>query len=672
LNSFSLSAVNYWVGSGGNALWNNYLNWSDFAVPSSTTIVVIDDISNNVPHINIATASVGDLTIDNDAYIIFDAAGYTLDIYRDLDNNSSETEVFGSIGIVRFRGNANTTIESNNSSQRTIFNGLVLNKTVNSPGYTQTLRTVCWVRDYLELLNGTIITDDYLTLTSSYAGSPIVFHTAFLPPYNGSNTGISGDVIMQQSVVDNHKTWHWLSSPVANTMNNTWTLELLMDNTSNQNFNSSYSYPGGSPPDWVYYDERVQDPNWLGDEARYGWKGITDEDVEFDSLQAVCGSFIAGSNRMDWKGFPHNGTITSYELNYTNHGESADGINLVGNPYPWPLDWQSVWTREHVATSGDLGPMIWLWQNDGVTSTGGYFYIWDAQLYDNDPNPANWPSPGQYNNEDAYYKSNQYIAIGQGFEVQVAIDDITFNLEESDFTLGFSGAPEVAFIRQQAEENSLYLKLTGANNSDFLNIRWEKDVKPGFEFGKDGIKRFNPGNNLYSKDGGKGLMLERRPLANDGEIIPLHCDLLEAGFYNLSWTKKEFNSTVFEVYFEDKEKNLFVKVDGSFDYSFVGKKGKNDNRFYIHLMAKGQNSTMLGPNEPTLNYSNESLKIFSGKNQNSTEQVSLYKVDGRLEKNTTLNFEQGKAQWNTKIEPGTYLVKLGSNEEFSQKLIVIE
>lgn len=671
LCSFPVLGQTTWTG-GINSNWNNSGNWNA-GVPLANSTVIIDDISTNVPHINIAVAVAGDLYIGNDAYIVWDDPDYILDIYRQLVNDSSEPEVFGTTGIVRFRGNANTTIESNNGSQRTIFNAFVLDKTIGSPGYIQTLRTSCFVRDYLELVNGTLKTDDFLILTSSYSGAPAAFHTAYIVPYDIGDTGFDGDVIMQQSVVDNHKTWHWLGCPVASTINNAWTLELLMDNTSNQTFNSSYSYPAGSPPDWVYYDERVEDPNNpSGDEARYGWKGIANDNVEFDSMQAVCGSFIADGNLMDWKGFPNNGTISSYELNYTNHGESADGINLVSNPYPFPLDWQSVWTRETVATSGHLGPMIWLWQNDGVSPTGGYFYIWDAQLYDNDPNPFNWPSPGQYNNEDAYYKGNPHIAIGQGFEVQVDVDDLTFNVEETDFTLTFPHANDVPFIRTIPETNTLVLKLSGKNNNDFLQIRWEEGVKPGYEFGKDGVKRFNPGNNIYTKDGGKALMLERRPRVEHDEIIPIHCELSDAGFYNFSWARKEFNSDEFDVFFQDRDKNLFIKIDGGFDYSFAGKSGSNDDRFYIHLMQKGKNSAKIESTTFTTHYQNERLLIFSAKYFNTVEQVKLYQIDGREAANATLLFDHGKAQWSTSLEPGTYLVTVGKEESISQKLVVVE
>lgn len=650
--------------------WTDPFNW-DAGVPMANSIVIIDDISSNIPHINTVNAVAGDLILANDAYILWDDPDYILDIYRDLVNDSSEPEVFGAQGIVRFVGNANTTV-STSTSARTKFNRMVLRKTVNNPGYTLTLNSRCYVKDYLELMDGTLVTRDNLTLTSSFTSSPVVFHTAFIVPYDINDAGIDGDVMMQQSVVDNHKTWHWLGSPVANTINNTWTLELLMDNTSNQNFNSSYAYPAGSMPDWVYYDERLEDPNSPGDEARYGWLGIDDEYVEFDSLQAVCGSFIADGNLIDWKGFPHNGTISSYELNYTNHGESADGINLVSNPYPWPLDWQSVWTRETVETSGHLGPMIWLWQNDGVSATGGYFYIWDAQLYDNDPNPANWPAPGQYNNEDAYYKANPHIAIGQGFEVQVDLDDLTFNVEESDYTLSFPHANQVPFIRTKPEREALVLKLSGKNNNDYLQIRWEEGVNPGYQFGKDGVKRMNPGNNFYTKDSGKELMLERRPILDKGEIIPLYLALLEAGLYQISWAKEVFESENFEVYFEDRERKLFLKIDQSFEYSFTGKQGRNDQRFFIHFIPKYQKADTFAGSGARVNYSNGLLKMANGKNNNEVERISVYKNDGRLVDQTTKAFENGNANWPITLEPGIYIIQMDDDNSVIEKLVVSE
>ncbi len=664
------SQATTWTGYGSSNDWDDPSNWTA-GVPLWNSTVLIDDISTRIPHINIANAVVGDLTIANDAYILWDDEDYILDIFRDLVNDSSEPEVFGTQGIVRFTGAASTTVSTNNSA-RTVFNRMVLKKSISSPGHTLTLNSRCYVRDYLELIDGGLVTMDNLTLTSTFTSGPVVFHTAFIVPYDVNDTGIVGDVIMEQSVVDSHKTWHWLSSPVTNTINTTWTLDLLMDNTSNQNFNSSYAYPAGSPPDWVFYDERIQDPNTPGDEARYGWKGVADEFVEFDSMQAVCGSFVASSNLIDWKGFPTNGTITSYELNYTNHSESADGINLVGNPYPWPIDWQHIWTRETVATGGNLGPMIWLWQNDGVSATGGYFYIWDAQLYDNDPNPANWPAPGQYNSEDAYYKANPQIAIGQGFEVQVDVDGITFNVEQSDFTLPLDHGHQVPFIRLASEQNALNLKLSGNGNNDFLTLRWESDVREGYQFGKDGIKHFNPGNNFYTMDGGKSLMFERRPIVKQGEKIPLYLDLFEAGLYEISWTKKVFDSEDFDVYFEDSDRDLFIKIDQSFDYSFVAKKGKNDQRFFIHLVPKNQVPDMFGANKALVSYADGMLKLSNGKNDNGIENITLYSNDGRIVNQSSIVFENGKAVWPIRIEPGAYIVKLDEKGEVAEKLIVSE
>lgn len=80
-------------------------------------------------------------------------------------------------------------------------------------------------------------------------------------------------------------------------------------------------------------------------------------------------------------------------------------------------------------------------------------------------------------------------------------------------------------------------------------------------------------------------------------------------------------------------------------------------------MVKGKNSAMVAPNVPTVHYSNGTLQIFSVANQSNLQLVLLYGADGRVVAKESLIFEGGQAQWTTKLEPGTNIVKVGETSD---------
>ncbi len=143
-----------------------------------------------------------------------------------------------------------------------------------------------------------------------------------------------------------------------------------------------------------------------------GWKSISNISTSFSpgaglfvfyrgdrtqTASLTVPSTVPNSTVLDFNGTINKGTfgITPVNLSYTNTGSaSADGFNLLGNPYPCEINYGSINKTSGVSTT------FWTWN----------------------------PTTGNYVNLAA---SND-IAIGQGFFVQVNGTSETVTFEESD------------------------------------------------------------------------------------------------------------------------------------------------------------------------------------------------------------------------------------------------
>jgi hypothetical protein len=222
----------------------------------------------------------------------------------------------------------------------------------------------------------------------------------------------------------------------------------------------------------------------------------------------------------------------------------------------------------------------------------------------------------------------------------------------------------VDFRRVKKPENTVFLKLEGIHNDDYLTVAWGEEFKDEFEFGKDAGKLQNPGNNFFALTGNEQLMVDRVESPTIQTIIPLGIDLSEGGIYTLAWENGNIDLSNFMVFFQDKEKNLLIPVSESFTYQFKGNAGENMNRFYLILKNRNVVETIGGKGRSAYALINsETLFLQSETIQTDQVLVTLHNANGSVVASGQGQMSNGKIEMQIPNLPsGVYFARINQTE----------
>jgi hypothetical protein len=231
------------------------------------------------------------------------------------------------------------------------------------------------------------------------------------------------------------------------------------------------------------------------------------------------------------------------------------GANLVGNPYPSYLDWNTV-------------------------SGYGACYVWNGSTY------LAYPATGGYGT------GSRYIAPAQGFFV-MATSNGTFTLTNANRV--HNPGP---FYKSSYEipSNSLMLEAFGNNYSDKLIIRYDEETTQDFDMETDAHKLASSTDGisqLYSYSSDKKLSIDVRP----------SCEEIQLGFTNTLSGQYQIGISemngISKATLEDTKTATFHNLlKGPFSFSYTA--GEDDKRFKIRMGS-------VGIDEPT----DEICKIYS-------------------------------------------------------------
>lgn len=303
LNGCSATAYTKVVSSGNAGQWVGNIstdwadanNWCSATLPTSATNVSIAANTTNMPNVT-SVAYCNNLIVNTGATITSTIAG-TLNISGTIINNGTFTATNGTIGMV---GTAAQIIPANTFSGNQIKN-LTIN---NSAGVT--LNGPLNLSGILLATSGLFNTGGYLTLIASSAQTALIDGT-------GAGT-VAGNVTMQGYLASSFG-YHYISSPFQAA-----TVAQLSDDINlAATFPSLYKYDESQPT--------------------AGWVNYTDTTGLLVPMQGYAANF--GSSVLpkvfDIKGVVNNGTIAAPAL-YNHNKTYTLGFNLVGNPYPSPID----------------------------------------------------------------------------------------------------------------------------------------------------------------------------------------------------------------------------------------------------------------------------------------------------------------------------------------------
>ncbi|HMI02270.1 MAG TPA: ice-binding family protein [Pedobacter sp.] len=305
--------------------WHLADNWLNGTIPSAATNTIIPPGSPYHPVLNTGTGLVKNITVQSSASLT--VTGATLQINGVISNSG----LFNlSAGTIKMNGTAAQIIPSS-----TFTGGVIKNLTINNAAGV-TLGGALNLSGILLVSNGLFNTGSFLTLASSAAQTALI---------DGTGTGsVSGNVTMQRYLVAGYG-YKYFSSPVQSATVNSFagTVDL------NASFPNFYTY--------------------IENQASSGFTSYTALANPLVPMHGYAADFGASTiqKTVSIAGAVNDGTIST--TIYNHNQPYSEGFNLVGNPYPSPIDWNAAsgWIKTNIDNA------VYFF-NSGTTSqyTGSY------------------------------------------------------------------------------------------------------------------------------------------------------------------------------------------------------------------------------------------------------------------------------------------------------------
>ncbi|WP_338790441.1 choice-of-anchor D domain-containing protein [Bernardetia sp. MNP-M8] len=355
-----------------------------------------------------------------------------------------------------------------------------------------------------------------------------------------------------------------------------------------------------------------------------------------------------------------NGTLNngSQSISVTNSGGgfSQEGYNLVGNPYPSPIDWELVL----------------------LASTG----VEDAVYIDIPVNQYEGIF-AEYVNGVSNNGGKKEIAPMQGFFVRT-LGGGTVNMNN-----GVRLSTDTRFYKTTETENLkeglIRIALKKGNSLDETTIYFESGATPNFDGKYDAAKlhKMNSASpTLYSYNENTETA-ETEYFAINGlgrfdsdQSLPLAMNILTDGEYEITLRSMKYFHSKHELYLYDSLTDSLHNLKAEGDYKFLATKGNEVKRFV--LLFKTEASQDFFENEKLMVYPNPTPNRFSYSlrtNKEGNYTIRLFDATGRiiLEERKTKEgaFLEGTIDLE-KQASGLYLLQVSDSEKTTTVRIVKE
>lgn len=612
--TIEIISVVAWTGS-SNTNWNNAANWTCGYIPTSAISVNIPDVANKPVLSSGSAAAVKDLVISPGATLTL--TGNTLTIYGTVSGTNS---LDASAGTVVFAGQSAQTIPAG------LFTGnYIMNLTVNNTNGVS-LAGPLGVSGIARVISGSLASEGNLTLLSTASGTALI---------DGSGSGsVTGDVNMQRYLPSGFG-YKYFSSP-------------FQDATVNEfgdDMDLAYSFPL-----FYRFDENS---------SYSGWVSYVNGSDPLNPLEGYAANLgeVSDSKTVDLTGSVNNGnmSVTLYNRDRT----YTMGFNLVGNPYPSPIDWNAAgWTKTNIDNA------IYYFRASTTDQYGGTYSSYVNGI----------SSDGLASN---------IIPSMQGFLVHVS--DGAYPVTG---TLGVSNSIRVTnqtqpFLKSSnTTKRSIIRALTGFTDDtasyDPLVIYFDDSADTAFESRNDALKLFNTDmmvTNFYSvlADGQK-LSVNALPEQDDSLItVPLGISIYRDGEVRFCLQKNGDLPEFSRIYLKDMGTGAVTPLLPSGDYKVSLKAGEYNNRFIITIhktLTSAEDLT--GPQDKLFDayVSNGTVRARIHHISGNEGLISVYTLGGNLISVTRVS-ETGIHDLGTRSSPGMYLIRYATgNKNETKKLIV--
>jgi len=421
---------------------------------------------------------------------------------------------------------------------------------------------------------------------------------------------ITGDIVVERYMTPD--IWHNVASPVSN--------------------GNSSSFVG---TDIVfYYDETIILNDW-----NFGWvmysgplevfKGY--DLLWFDNPLTVTYN-ATGAESVNTGTHTIGVTITD-----VSNGEipSHKGWNLVGNPYPSPVDWMvsSGWDKDDINDA----KYIWDGSNDIYTIFLGGF------------------APIGING------GTQFIPSNQGFWVQATVTgSMSIN---NACRVGEMGVTPDYYKDGNIDYPMVSLVASGNSFSDEIIIRFLEGTTGGFDINYDATKLYssNPEVPQLILNTGESVMaLNTLPeITEDLEVqLDFYCG--KEGYYTISLSDRSNLDRGMEVYLKDLIEDKIINLGESLYYGFNHKTDNPMDRFRIYFNPTSDIINNINPESYFTIYTyNNTLIVLKNTIKSLNGEITVFNMLGMpVWKGETGNSEKMEKQLD--LPPGSYVVRINA------------
>lgn len=511
-----------WTGSVSTD-WNVSGNWSCGVVPDLTTNARIPNVANKPILQNGAIGAAKNIVIESGSSLT--VVGNTLQIGGTIANSGTFT---ASAGTIEMKGSSAQSIPANTFAGNT-----VMNLTVNNAGGVGLLGPLS-ITGVVAPQSGTLSSGGNLTLVSTAAQTALV---------DGSGSGaIAGNVIVQRYLPSAFG-YKYFSSPFQSATVGAF---------------SPYVNLAASFPTFYSYDESKNSS---------GWVTYTNTSGSLSPLQGYAANFgtLASGKTVSLTGIVNSNALstTLYNTNKT----YTKGFNLVGNPYPSPIDWNAAsgWTKANIDNAV-------YYFNAGTTDqyTGTYSTYINGMSSDG--------------------VANNIIAAMQGFFIHVSNGvypvQATFGLDNrvrvNNLTAVFHKSAHLD-IRPAIRLSAKYAD--GVSAADPVVIYFDDAGTASFNNELDALKLMNtdvktPNFYAFSADANR-LAIRAIPYPGSISEVSLGLKTEQDGWVSVQAVQIENMPSNLQIYLSDKKAGVYTNLLESGTYKFNKAAGQDDDRFKL-------------------------------------------------------------------------------------------
>lgn len=569
-----------WTGNSSTS-WNTSTNWLGNLLPDSTMNIIIPEGLSNYPIVNSGNYNIKRLTMENGSYLTLNNT--TLNIYGRVVPYGTST-LSAATGTLAFYSSSKVYIPGS-----FLLNNTLGSISMNASGGLEFQDTVK-IKGYIDLVKGAITTNDFLQLKSDAT------QTAAIYP-SGTGTLIGTTVFMERYLPYAYG-YHYISTPFQNSTVNDLSPFVSLTDT----FPKLYSY-----------DESQA--------TSTGWTSYTTTTNPISPLLGYAANFgnQLSPVTIQLSGSLNNNTVGPITL-YNHNNTYTQGFNLVGNPYPSPINWN--------ASSG--------WTKTNIDNAVYYFNPGTTDQYSG--------SYSSYvNGVSSDGVANNIIPSMQGFFVHVT--NGTYPVTGSLTVNNNARLNNLTATYHKTTQSTSLIRLAGKLDNDTITdyavLYVDDEATDNFDIEKDALKIKNSADNIpniafLKIDGTECSILSMQDKSRYEMTIPVIVTVENNSvveFFAKDITNVNSGKKVF---FIDADQHSFCNLSDQQSYKIPLNKGTYKNRFFISL-SENETPSVSGYNELNTYLYQDNLYVNLNYVTGEAGEIMLYNTLGQIVLKESLN-----------------------------------